>query len=53
MLLSQVSAYFANFRQKIGVILKNNAMNIFFQKLEVVWAKNANFFRPIFRQKYF
>jgi hypothetical protein len=45
MLRSQLSAILNNFRRKIGVFLKNQCYDqFFFQKLAVVFEKNANCF---------
>jgi hypothetical protein len=52
MLWSQFSAIFANFRQKIGVFIQTNLWS-FFQKLAVVWAKNANIFAKFFGENIF
>jgi hypothetical protein len=54
MLWSQFFAILAIFGEKIGVFLKNQCYDqFFFQKIRVVWAKNANIFAKFFGENIF
>jgi hypothetical protein len=54
MLWSQFSAIFSNFRQKIGVFLKNQCYDQnFCNNLALLWVKNANFSQFFFGENIF
>jgi hypothetical protein len=52
-LWSQYSAICPNFRRKIGVFLKYQCYDQFFQNLALFWVKNAHFFAKFFGENIF
>jgi hypothetical protein len=53
MLWSQFSSIFDNFRQKMGVFLKNHCCDKFFEKTSSSLRKNVNFFAKFFGENVF